>query len=212
MVHPSAGWVWVADLGCDAVYTLGPDTARPGAWWHLGSTWQGVRRWGTTEVRPGCGPRHLALHPSRGLAALLCEQTSLVLLYTVDTATGALQLAAEAPLSSEAADYGAEIAWSGAGDRLYASSRGTGVVVVWALEESQETAGTGLGLARLQEVSVWGSWPRHFSLRPEAGLLATSDQRGDSLQLLHLDPASGLLVPGKIVPTEHSPAFVTFLN
>ena len=146
VAHPTAGWVWVVDLGCDAVYTLAPDTAQPGAWWHLGSSWQGVRRWGTTEVRPGCGPRHLALHPSRHLAALLCEQTSLVLLYTVDTATGALQLAAEAPLSSEAADYGAEIAWSEAGDRLYASSRGTGVVVVWALQE----AVTSLGLARLQ--------------------------------------------------------------
>ena len=74
-------WLWVTDLGCDAIYTMSSDPETPGAWWHLGQGWQGVRRWGTTEVSPGCGPRHMALHPTRDLAVLLCEQKSLVVLY-----------------------------------------------------------------------------------------------------------------------------------
>mgnify|MGYP001458261544 CR=1 FL=1 len=74
-------WLWVTDLGCDAIYTMTSDPETPGAWWHLGQAWQGVRRWGTTEVSPGCGPRHMALHPTRDLAVLLCEQESLVVLY-----------------------------------------------------------------------------------------------------------------------------------
>ena len=74
-------WLWVTDLGCDAIYTLASDPGAPGSWWHLGQAWQGVRSWGTTEVSPGCGPRHMALHPTKDLAVLLCEQKSLVVLY-----------------------------------------------------------------------------------------------------------------------------------
>ena len=78
---PGGCGLWVTDLGCDAIYTLASDPEAPGSWWHLGQAWQGVRSWGTTEVSPGCGPRHMALHPTRDLAVLLCEQKSLVVLY-----------------------------------------------------------------------------------------------------------------------------------
>ena len=78
---PGGCGLWVTDLGCDAIYTLASDPGAPGSWWHLGQAWQGVRSWGTTEVSPGCGPRHMALHPTRDLAVLLCEQKSLVVLY-----------------------------------------------------------------------------------------------------------------------------------
>ena len=60
------GWLWVTDLGCDTVYTLTSDPDQS---------------WVTTMVSPGCGPRHMALHPTRDLAVLLCEQKSLVVLY-----------------------------------------------------------------------------------------------------------------------------------
>ena len=34
-----------------------------------------------TEVRSGCGPRHMAFHPSRPFAYVLCELLPLVLVY-----------------------------------------------------------------------------------------------------------------------------------
>ena len=58
-------WLWVTDLGCDAIYTLASDPGAPGSWWHLGQAWQGVRSWGTTGVSPGCGPRYMAWNLSR---------------------------------------------------------------------------------------------------------------------------------------------------
>ena len=72
------GWVWVVDLGCDSIYTMSPDLDRPSYWWHLGL---GVRQWGRTEVSPGCGPRHMVLHPRLDLGAVVCELQSLVQLY-----------------------------------------------------------------------------------------------------------------------------------
>ena len=69
-------WLWIPDLGCDAIYTTSVD---PGHyWWHLG---QGIRTWAYTPVTPGCGPRHMVLHPSKDIAAVLCETKSLVLLF-----------------------------------------------------------------------------------------------------------------------------------
>ena len=118
---------------------------------------------------------------------------------------GALEPLQELTLSSEAGDYGAEIAFNSDGDRVYASSRGTGVMVVYSLDLDTER------LERLQELSQHGSWPRHFALGED--ILVTSDQRGDSLQILHVEAATGQLIPGKIVDTpEPAPAFVTFLN
>ena len=64
------GSVWVVDLGCDAVWHF---THRPGV--------ERLARAGVTLTPAGCGPRHMALHPSKPLAFLLCEQDSLVLVY-----------------------------------------------------------------------------------------------------------------------------------
>ena len=118
---------------------------------------------------------------------------------------GSLEPLQELALSSEEADYGAEVVFNSAGDRVYASSRGTGVMVVYSLDPDTER------LERLQELSQQGSWPRHFALGED--ILVTSDQRGDSLQVLHVEAASGQLIPGKTVTTQDpAPAFVTFLN
>ena len=124
----------------------------------------------------------------------------------VNMDNGSLEPLQELPLSSEAGDYGAEIVFNSAGDRVYASSRGTGVMVVYSLDPDTEN------LARIQELQQNGSWPRHFALGED--LLVTSDQRGDSLQVMHVMHAddSGLLIPGKIVDTEMAPAFIAFLN
>ena len=119
---------------------------------------------------------------------------------------GSLRLVQELPLSSEAGDYGAEITFDETGDTLYASSRGTGVIIVYRLNSSSSPP----TLERIQEISQSGSWPRHFVLQDR--LLVTTDQKGDSLQVLHVEPSTGLLIPGKIAATEHSPAFVTFIN
>ena len=100
-------------------------------------------------------------------------------------------------------DYGAEILFNEAGDKIYASSRGTGVILVYSVSDNGE-------VTRVQEVSQSGSWPRHMALQDN--ILLTSDQKGDTIQVMHVEPDTGLLIPGKITQTESSPAFVYFLE
>ena len=49
------------------------------------------------------------------------------------------------------------------GDFVYASSRGSGVLLVYRIQES------GGRLQRLQEVKLEGSWPRSLAIRWEEG-------------------------------------------
>ena len=199
--------VWVVDLGCDAVWQF---RHRAGA--------DRLERVGATRTPAGCGPRHMALHPSKPLAFLLCEQDSLVLVYRFPPplssllslnssflrriqTDGGLTETQRLPLSSHRGDYGAEILVNTAGDRLYASSRGSGVLLVYRI--------TGDRLEREENMfNMSGSWPRHFALREN--ILVTTDQRGRSAQVVHID-SQGLLLPGKTFTVEEQPAFVTFL-
>ena len=86
---------------------------------------------------------------------------------------------------------------------MYATSRGSGVLVVYRLQE------TGL-LTRLQELVLAGSWPRSLALR--GGLGAVVDQFGDTLQLLLVDESTGLVTGAGTVATPPGPAFVHFLE
>ena len=82
-------------------------------------------------MRAGAGPRHAVLHPSRELMFLLCELQSYVQVYRYDQTTGELELLQELELSSTQGDAGAEILVGTTGKFVYASSRGSGVVVVY---------------------------------------------------------------------------------
>ena len=84
-----------------------------------------------TEVRAGAGPRHAVIHPDRDLMFLICELQSYVQVYRYDGGSGGLELLQELELSSTPGDAGAEILVGPTGEFVYASSRGTGVVVVY---------------------------------------------------------------------------------
>ena len=65
-------------------------------------------------------------------------------------------------------------------------------------------------VTRVQEVSQMGTWPRHLALRDS--ILLTSDQRGDTIQVMHVEQETGLLLPGKMSQTKEAPAFIYFLE
>ena len=181
-------WVWVVDLGCDTIR-------------HYRAVGGGVAGAGQTAVRAGAGPRHLALHPTQPLAFLVCELTSLLVVYRLNPSTGGLEELQQLPLSPHPEDYGAEVVVSEDGRTVYASSRGTGVILVYRL------AGEQLGL--VQELQLAGTWPRHFALRGKALLVA--DQHGASLQALTVRE-DGMLESGDMVSTADQPAFVLFIH
>ena len=82
-------------------------------------------------MRAGAGPRHAVIHPTRDLMFLLCELESYLQVYRYDRTSGQLDLLQELELSSTPGDAGAEILLGSTGQFVYASSRGSGVVVVY---------------------------------------------------------------------------------
>ena len=82
-------------------------------------------------MRAGCGPRHAVVHPDRDLMFLLCELQSYLQVYRLNQASGQFDLLQELELSSTPGDAGAEILVDSTGQFVYASSRGSGVVIVY---------------------------------------------------------------------------------
>ena len=137
--------VWVIDLGCDKIYVykiVGNQLS------HLAET----------VVTTGFGPRHMVLngnvynliienwisftHKSLNftllyydyigdLAIVACELESHVLVYNINPDTG-LELKQDLDFASIADNKGAEIAVHNG--FVYASSRGVGVIVVYAID------------------------------------------------------------------------------
>jgi len=182
-------WIWVVDLGCDRIR-------------HYRKSNSGPQPVATSDIAPGAGPRHLVLHPELPLAFLVCELQSRVQVYSLDMATSGLSLLQELPLSSTNGDFGAEILVQG--DFVYATSRGSGVVLVYRLDPESHL------LTLVQEEKLGGTWPRSLAIRGSVG--AVIDQKGDSLQLLHIDEATGLVTPGPTASTPSGPAFVQFID
>ena len=116
-----------------------------------------------------------------------------------------LELASEVELSSTATDYGAEILVGANGEFVYASSRGTGVVVVYKLEQDDS-------LVKMQEFNLVGTWPRSMAIRDT--MMVVTDEHGDTVQLLEIDPTTGMLSgnPNNVYKTPTRPSFVDFMN
>lgn len=182
-------WIWVVDLGCDRIR-------------HYRRSDSGPHPLFTSDIAPGAGPRHLVLHPSLNLAFLVCELQSRVQVYSLRMETSQLSLLQELPLSSTNGDFGAEILIQG--DFVYATSRGSGVILVYRLDPESFL------LTLVQEEKLGGTWPRSLAISGSIG--AVIDQKGDSVQLLHIDQETGLVTPGATASTPSGPAFVQFIE
>ena len=88
------------------------------------------------------------------------------------------------------------------GKYVYASSRGTGILLVYQLTAEDN-------LQKIQEFNLAGSWPRHFAIQDN--LMVVADQKDDTAQLLEIDADSGQVSHLTEIQTAPWPAFVCFL-
>ena len=180
----------MVDLGCDAI-------------WHYIVENKEVVKLNKTVMEEGSGPRHMAVHHKRKLVFVVFELKSLVEVYRVNVTDGSLKFVQQVMLSEHKEDYGAEIVVGPECEHVYASSRGSGVIVVYRLGEDDL-------LIRVQEFNLGGSWPRHFAIRGQ--VMVVADQRGDSVQVVTIDKETGELYGGDMIKTERQPAFVCFVD
>ncbi|MFD0691054.1 lactonase family protein [Actinomadura fibrosa] len=142
--HAPGGFVLSTDLGADLVrsFRIGEDGA--------------LRLAGETPLPAGCGPRHLAVHPS-GHVYVLTELAGTVIVLRPKDDHGALEQVAESPATAEPA--GGEALCGaiklGEGARFaYTSTRGADVVTAHRVLDG------GAGLAPVADVPSGGHWPR----------------------------------------------------
>lgn len=180
--------IWVVDLGCDIIHHH---------WWNNTVLLEG----NSTKLEKGHGPRHMALHPNKNIAVVVCELKNVLQVYGVDTRFGKLQLLQEVNLTSKASNAGAEIVLVEKGDDLnvYVSSRGVGIIEFFKMD------GRTNKVERVQEFLLAGSWPRHMAIHPSQAFLAVGDQKGNSVQLVRIKPKKRSLEVSLPLPHHYLP-------
>ena len=186
---PSNRFALAADLGADRVFVYRLDLEGKSLR-HV----QGGTGGGDAVMRPGAGPRHIALHPTLPLVFVANELDSTVATLRFDAERGALSpqgTRSTVPAGWTGTNYPADIHVAPTGRTLYVSNRGHNSIAVFSVAES-----TGAGaLALDQVVSTEGDWPRNFSLDPSGRWLLVANQRSDSVVVFGRDPENGRLTP-----------------
>ncbi len=144
------------------------------------------------KMKPGAGPRHVALHPGGRFAYLINELDSTVAALAYDPKTGAmreLQVAATLPEGFDGQSSGADIYVSPSGRFVYASNRGHDSIAIFRID-----ARTGR-LTTVGHEATQGRTPRSFCIDPTGRFLLVANQDSDAVVTFRIDARSGELHP-----------------
>lgn len=185
VLDPANRFAYVADLGLDKVLVYQFD-GRNGLL-TLNSP-------PSASVKPGAGPRHLAIHPTGRYAYLINEMNCTITAFNNDSAKGELKEAQTistlpAGQAMQSAFSGAEIEVHPSGKFLYASNRGHDSIAVFAIDQN-----TGR-LTYVENTPTQGRTPRGFGIDPDGGYLLAGNQGSDSVVVFRINPQSGKLTP-----------------
>ncbi|AEH90296.1 lactonase family protein [Mesorhizobium opportunistum] len=175
----AGGTAIVADLGIDRLVSYRIE--RDGS----------LSKLAESELPPGAGPRHLALHPNGRFVFVMNELDSTVVSMKFDEASGKLSIVDAKPaVPAEARDsnHCADIQIASDGRFVYGSNRGHDSVVIMAVDQQ-----TG-ALSLVGYVPCGGATPRNLALTPSGGHLFSANQNGDRISIFARDADSGMLV------------------
>jgi 6-phosphogluconolactonase len=188
-------FLYVCDLGTDGIYIYPFDAAAE----------KPVNESGVVKVpaTPGSGPRHLALHPSIGMAYVINELSGTISLLKTRNPEiiKEVSLVDEKEGDMEAAD----IHITQDGRYLYASLRGNyNCINVYSV-------GTGGGdITFLGKHSSGGIEPRNFALDPSGDYLLAANHGSGDISVFRINKASGALSPVNRIKVP-SPVCVQFV-
>ncbi|MFI2037126.1 lactonase family protein [Streptomyces bottropensis] len=173
LVDPTGRFVLATDLGADAVFTYRLDT-RTGT----------LERTAVNRLRPGSGPRHLALAPGGELVFSADELSSTVTCHRYDAGTGTLMGLSSVPATAVpkvVTNQPGGIVASPCGRFLWVTNRGADTVAAFRI--------TGTTLEPVDETSVGGTWPRGLTYA-NGHLLVANQHSGTLVALRVLDDGS----------------------
>ena len=193
---PSGKFVINTDLGQDRIYVYRLDAA----------TGKLTPNGEPVSLPSGDGPRHFAFHPNGRWLYLLCEESSTLVFFHFDPATGTLtaeETISALPPNFAGTSFGSEIQVSADGKFLYSANRLHDTISICSI-------GSNGRLSLIGEQSTMGDYPRHFAFDPSGGLLFACDQRSDSVASFRVDRATGLLTFTGQYAGVGSPAMIAF--
>lgn len=168
----------VADLGIDALVTYR------------------IAANGTLEpllesaLKPGAGPRHVALHPGGKFVFVMNELDSTVVSLALDGDTGALAFIDAKPAVPAAArehNHCADIVISPDGRFIYGSNRGHDSIAIFAVDQESGQ------LSLVDYAPCGGATPRNLCLTPSGAHLFSANQNADRISIFARDAETGRL-------------------
>jgi len=159
------------------------------------------------KMKPGAGPRHLALHPGGRFAYLVNELDSTVVALAYDRMAATfecVQSVSTLPGDFEGASTCADIHVSPSGDFVYASNRGHDSIAIFRRDPH---AGT---LRSVGHEPTQGKTPRSFAVEPGGRFLLAANQDSDSIVTFRIDSESGKMRPTGHVANVPTPVCVKF--
>jgi len=184
---PSNRFVLVPDAGLNRVYVYRLD-AEPGTLTPNDPPW--------AQLPPGTGPRHLAFAPRGGYLYTINESGSTLSAYAYDAEQGVLhelQTVSTLPDGFTGRNSCADIHLDPSGRYLYGSNRGHDSIAIFAVDSLT-------GQLRLAgHMATGGRTPRNFAIDP-GGLLLAANQDSSTVVVFRIDPTTGALVSGRVVP------------
>jgi 6-phosphogluconolactonase len=159
------------------------------------------------KVKPGAGPRHVALHPSGRFAFLINELDSTVTALSFDGKKGVfmeLQVVPTLPAGFQGESTCADVQVAPSGRFVYASNRGHDSLVIYRIDRR-----TGR-LGYVGHQSTRGKTPRQFEIDPTGRFLLVANQDTDAIVTFRIDPQTGTLAPTGQVVQVPTPVCVKF--
>ena len=192
-------FAFVPDLGLDKLMVYKFDRTR-------GMLEPNAVAW--IKVKPGAGPRHVALHPTGKFAFLINELDSTVTALSFNRTTGVfkeLQVVPTLPAGFQGESTCADVQVAQSGRFLYASNRGHDSLVIYRIDRR-----TGR-LSYVGHQPTQGKTPRQFEIDPTGRFLLVANQDTDRIVTFRIDPQSGNLAPTGQVVQVPTPVCVKFL-
>ena len=160
------------------------------------------------KMKPGAGPRHVALHPGGRFAFLINELDSTLAALSFDARKGVfreLQVVPTLPAGFQGESTCADVQVAPSGRFVYASNRGHDSLVIYRIDQR-----TGK-LAYVGHHSTQGRTPRQFEIDPAGRFLLVGNQDTDTIVPFHVDQQTGTLTPTGQVLQVPTPVCVKFL-
>jgi 6-phosphogluconolactonase len=194
---PDNGFVFVSDLGLDAILSYRFDVAK-------GTLTPNDPPFG--KLAPGAGPRHAIFSFNGKFLFVVSELNSTVTTFSYDPGKGSLsepQVVSTLPNDFHGRNDTAEIAVHPSDRGLYASNRGRDSIAVFRIDPKGTLSSVGI-------FRTGGEEPRHFAVDPTGFFVLAENQHSHSVVVLRINFPRGDLTPTGETASDPSPVCLAF--